>query len=296
MAGIAAIVTIAAGRTAMAWTVPPPRLQLAAPLQPLQVALATDDDDMPTGSVGRYASAPLAASIFAPRLEFAVVPAGPERLALVTPPASVPDLRDAVPLPLSRPKLAYARPDFDMAPPPVATEPRTAVYDIEASIVYMPNGLKLEAHSGYGPFMDDPASMKRKMRGVTPPNVYNLKFREALFHGIKAIRLNPVDDDKMFGRDGILAHSYLLGPSGQSHGCVSFRNYPAFQRAFERGEVDRMVVVARGGSMMAAAFHGRPVNKYVADNSPAVPVAYAPRARAARYADVQVSPSRTDSW
>jgi hypothetical protein len=295
MAGIAAIVTIAAGRTAAAWTAPPPRLQLAAPIQPLKVALAADDD-MPTGSIGRHVSVPLAPSIFAPRLEFAVVPAGRERLALVPPPASVPDLSEAVPLPLSRPKLAYARPDFDMTPPPVATEPRTAVYDIEASTVYMPNGLKLEAHSGYGPFMDDPASMKRKMRGVTPPNTYNLKFREALFHGVKAIRLNPVDDDRMFGRDGILAHSFLLGPSGQSHGCVSFRNYPAFQRAFERGEVDKMVVVARGGVQMAAAFHGRAVTKYVADNSTVAPVAYAPRQRSARYADMQVSSPRMDSW
>jgi hypothetical protein len=295
MAGIAAIVTIAAGRTAAAWTAPPPRLQLAAPLQPLKVALTTDDE-MPTGSIGRDASVPLAASIFAPRLEFAVVPAGRERLALVTPPASVPDLAEAVPLPLSRPKLAYARPDFDVTPPPVATEPRTAVYDIEAHTVYMPSGLKLEAHSGYGPFMDDPASHKRKMRGVTPPNTYNLKFREALFHGVKAIRLNPVDDDRMFGRDGILAHSYLLGPSGQSHGCVSFRNYLAFQRAFERGEVDKMVVVSRGGIQIAAAFHGRPVTRYVADNSPVAPAAYAPRKRAARYADVQVSSPRTDSW
>jgi hypothetical protein len=47
----------------------------------------------------------------------------------------------------------------------------------------------------------------------------------------------------MFGRAGILAHSYMLGPSGQSNGCVSFRNYPAFLSAFLKGEVDRLVVV-----------------------------------------------------
>lgn len=47
----------------------------------------------------------------------------------------------------------------------------------------------------------------------------------------------------MFGRDGILAHSYMLGPSGQSNGCVSFRNYPAFLHAFLKGEVNRLVVV-----------------------------------------------------
>jgi hypothetical protein len=32
----------------------------------------------------------------------------------------------------------------------------------------------------------------------------------------------------MFGRDGLLAHPYMLGPNGQSNGCVSFSDYPAF--------------------------------------------------------------------
>ena len=49
----------------------------------------------------------------------------------------------------------------------------------------------------------------------------------------------------MHGRSGILAHSYLLGPSGQSNGCVSFSDYPAFLDAFLRGEVKRLVVVER---------------------------------------------------
>jgi hypothetical protein len=85
----------------------------------------------------------------------------------------------------------------------------------------------------------------RKNRGATPPNVYNLKLRESLFHGVQAIRMTPVNEDIMFGRDGILAHSYLLGPSGQSNGCVSFKDYPRFLRAFLRGEVNRIVVVKR---------------------------------------------------
>jgi hypothetical protein len=46
-------------------------------------------------------------------------------------------------------------------------------------------------------------------------------------------------------RDGLLAHPYMLGPNGQSNGCVSFSNYPAFPTAFLRGEVDRLVVVQR---------------------------------------------------
>jgi hypothetical protein len=111
--------------------------------------------------------------------------------------------------------------------------------------VYLPNGERLEAHSGLGEMMDDPRFKHLKMRGVTPPNTYNLTLRESLFHGVQAIRLNPVDEKAMFGRAGILAHSYLLGPNGQSNGCISFRDYPRFLRAYLRGEIDRIVVVVR---------------------------------------------------
>jgi hypothetical protein len=69
--------------------------------------------------------------------------------------------------------------------------------------------------------------------------------REQLFHGVRAIRLTPVDEGKMHGRDGMLAHTYMLGPNGQSNGCVSFKNYNAFLQAFLDGEVNRMVVVPR---------------------------------------------------
>jgi hypothetical protein len=126
---------------------------------------------------------------------------------------------------------------------PLDSSSRTAIYDITAGTVYLPGGHRLEAHSGLGSHLDDPRSVSRKMQGPTPPNVYNLTLRERLFHGVRAIRLVPVDDGKMFGRDGILAHSYMLGPNGQSNGCVSFRNYPAFLNAFLKGEVDRLVVV-----------------------------------------------------
>jgi hypothetical protein len=122
-------------------------------------------------------------------------------------------------------------------------ESRTAIYDIVARKVYMPNGRQLEAHSGLGVHMDDPHFINLKGQGPTPPNVYDLTLREELFHGVRAIRLNPVDDGKMFGRDGILAHTYMLGPNGQSNGCVSFNDYDAFLNAFLKGEVERIVVV-----------------------------------------------------
>jgi hypothetical protein len=122
---------------------------------------------------------------------------------------------------------------------------RTAIYDITARTVYLPNGRRLEAHSGLGDHMDDPRYVNATGTGPTPPNVYELKLRETLFHGVRAIRLIPTDSSKMYGRDGILAHSYLLGPNGQSNGCVSFSDYEAFLDAFLRGDVNRLVVVER---------------------------------------------------
>ena len=135
--------------------------------------------------------------------------------------------------------VADASPDVSS----LQADSHTAIYDIAARMVYLPNGRRLEAHSGLGDLMDDPRYINVKARGPTPPNVYNLTLREELFHGVRAIRLNPVDDGKMFGREGMLAHTYMLGPNGQSNGCVSFSDYPAFLNAFLNGEVDRLVVV-----------------------------------------------------
>jgi hypothetical protein len=109
----------------------------------------------------------------------------------------------------------------------------------------MPNGEKLEAHSGLGQHMDNPKYVHLKMRGATPPNTYKLRLRESLFHGVQAIRMIPLRENEMFRRNGILAHSYMLGPNGQSNGCISFKNYPKFLSAFMRGEVDHVTVVAR---------------------------------------------------
>jgi hypothetical protein len=136
----------------------------------------------------------------------------------------------------------------DPAPTDTATNPdmsHTAIYDITAHVVYLPNGRRLEAHSGLGEHMDDLGAVNLRDLGPTPPGVYDLTMREAPFHGIDAIRLNPVDDGKMYGRAGILAHPYMLGPNGQSNGCVSFKDYDAFLAAFRRGEFNRLVVVER---------------------------------------------------
>lgn len=129
---------------------------------------------------------------------------------------------------------------------PVAPYDRnTAVYVITSKRVYLPDGTSLEAHSGLGEYMDNPKFAHLRMRGVTPPHVYTMKMREALFHGVEAIRLNPIGGERaIFGRDGLLAHTYMLGPNGQSNGCVSFKDYRAFLTAFKSGKINRLAVIS----------------------------------------------------
>ncbi|MET0874847.1 MAG: tlde1 domain-containing protein [Pseudolabrys sp.] len=123
---------------------------------------------------------------------------------------------------------------------------QTAVYDIAAKTVYLPDGTKLEAHSGLGSKMDDVRYSHVRMQGVTPPHIYELKPREALFHGVPALRLTPLGgEEKIHNRDGLLAHSYMLGPSGQSNGCVSFKDYYAFLDAYKNKGIRRLAVLAK---------------------------------------------------
>ena len=141
-----------------------------------------------------------------------------------------------------------APPAAKIAPTPapaVSAGGGTAIYDISARTLTLPGGERLEAHSGLGDKIDDPRFVHVRMRGATPPGTYDLTEREALFHGVRAIRLNPVGGSgAVHGRAGLLAHTYMLGPNGQSNGCVSLLDYDRFLQAFLRGEVRRLVVVA----------------------------------------------------
>ncbi len=122
----------------------------------------------------------------------------------------------------------------------------TAVYVITNKTVYLPDGTQLEAHSGLGSKMDDTRYAHVRMQGVTPPHIYELKPREALFHGVPALRLTPIGgEDKIFGRDGLLAHTYMLGGTGQSNGCVSFRDYYAFLDAYKSKGIRKLAVIAK---------------------------------------------------
>ncbi|RWC41094.1 MAG: DUF2778 domain-containing protein [Mesorhizobium sp.] len=135
-----------------------------------------------------------------------------------------------------------------------------AVYDISAGTVYMPDGSRLEAHSGVGAMVDQPRYADQKNRGPTPPNTYNLSLRETRFHGVEALRLTPVDGRNKYNRDGFLAHTYLLrGRYGQSSGCVAFKDYARFLAAYKKGKIKRLVVVPRlnGSPTRVAADNAR---------------------------------------
>jgi hypothetical protein len=183
------------------------------------------------------------------------------------------DNEASVPLPMARPDgmskrapandrttrpperaLAYASPDVgdDEGEIPLVPKRQTspvaragvAIYDISANTVYLPNGERLEAHSGLGKMRDNPRFVHEKNRGPTPPHTYQLTMRESLFHGVEAIRLNPLGGaGNIYDRVGLLAHTYMLGARGDSNGCVSFKDYKRFLAAFKRGDIRQLVVV-----------------------------------------------------
>jgi len=181
-----------------------------------------------------------------PGRRFWARPRGRRQLASLTPT----DLPEVAPPPASHP--AEPTPSAPTVPDTAGQEiplptPGSgfALYDIEGRTLYMPSGEKLEAHSGYGEAMDDIKQVALKMRGPTPPNVYTLRPREALFHGEETLRMTPVGGGKMYGRDGFLVHPFMMGSRGDSNGCVSVKEHAKVLAAYRRGEIKKLVVVAR---------------------------------------------------
>jgi hypothetical protein len=220
----------------------------AAPVAEAQSALEAQD-------VAALAEAMSASRPPSHLAEAAAPPAPPAASRRPEPP---PVVRVAVAKPAPLPKLFDAQPpaaalgyasaedgDSSFAGPSSRYDRWTAVYDVSAHTVYLPNGFRLEAHSGLGGMKDDPRYVGAVNRGATPPDLYQLTPVGQLFHGVAALRLNPVGGVDPFGRTGLLAHTYMLGPRGDSNGCVVFRDYAAFLRAYQNGQIRRLAVVAR---------------------------------------------------
>ena len=230
----------------------------------LGVRGAQDDTWVPTGGLSTLLATrfPSAAHVRLPSIELAMPlplprPEGIARqdlarqgVARTAPVVIEPQVAALPPQPQPQPKLGepgildklFGDPDR-AAKAVLAANPNTALYDIAKRVVYLPDGDKLEAHSGYGQWLDDTESIRRKDVGVTPPNVYAVSFREKPFHGVRALRMKPVGSGNMYGRDGILAHSYLLGDGGASNGCISVRDYDRFLKAYEDGKFNQIIVL-----------------------------------------------------
>ncbi len=86
-----------------------------------------------------------------------------------------------VPLPPTKPKLASLGPTNLGVKPPASEPhpPRTAVYDISAQLVYLPNGERLEAHSGPRRAYGQSDQLAHQDARRPPPNSYRLTLREA---------------------------------------------------------------------------------------------------------------------
>jgi len=191
-------------------------------------------------------------------------PARPNEFASLAPPPAAADRALGPGRSLEQPTLAYAAPETSAVTPaapaktsifslfnpqptrPAGYDDHTAVYDISAKALYLPDGTKIEAHSGLGSYMDDPSHVDERLKGATPPDLYDLQLREAPFHGVTAIRLLPVGGESaIYGRAGLLAHPFMMGDNGDSNGCVSIKDYEAFLKAFQDGKVTRLAVVAK---------------------------------------------------
>jgi hypothetical protein len=223
---------------------------------------AKADEPRPAPSTGvplprsRPAAADLAAASPAPGQALALAqtdaPARPAERSLVQ------KLSD-----LGRVTLASLSPDglFRRKGPDLAAlgyDGQTAVYDITAHAVYLPSGIALEAHSGMGSMRDDLDHVNVPMTGATPPAEYELKPRERTFHGVAALRMTPVEGSDIYGRSGLLVHSYMLGTNGDSNGCVSIKDYDRFLKAYNDGEVNRLIVIP---SLSGATVASRPTQQ-----------------------------------
>jgi Protein of unknown function (DUF2778) len=248
---------------------PPSTFSLAAAASKgdREAQAATQDATQVTASLGDTGVVPLpAASLKPPSLRERVMAKAASAAKLLRSPTRTASLRDGAqpnaaadtqerapsifeklfgkPQPVT---LAYASPEDGSIGLGAAGAGRydryTAVYDISAHMVYLPDGTQLEAHSGLGGRMDDPRYVYERMHGPTPPTLYDLKMREAPFHGVQAIRLVPVEEEGALGRTGLLAHTYMLGSRGDSNGCVSFRDYATFLHAYQSQKIKRLAVV-----------------------------------------------------
>ena len=135
---------------------------------------------------------------------------------------------------------------WKFGPAPISGYDRyTAVYDISARVVYLPDGTRLEAHSGLGAGARQSALRGRARSG--PDAAACLRADAAG----RLLPRRPGDTAQSGRRRRNLWPRRIAGPpvharpNGNSNGCVSFKDYKAFLRAYENGQIKKLAVVAK---------------------------------------------------
>ncbi len=127
----------------------------------------------------------------------------------------------------------------ELAPKPPALnqfDRFTAVYDLMAHTVFLPDGSRLEAHSGLGPLGTIPP-MSWKRTGARRRRM-NMNSRCARACSTACRRCGSIPSAgrmRSMAAPGCSPTPTCWGPDGDSNGCVSFKNYDAFLAAFQSG-------------------------------------------------------------
>lgn len=132
--------------------------------------------------------------------------------------------------------------------------------------------------SGRGDGLNNPEKQYEKNRGVTPEGGYNLSFGHSNRAGIgKYVRMDPIDNSQMRGRDGILMHhgSLASGERG-SLGCITFKTPQQRDQIFDyirRNNIGKMWVFDSGNHNRLTTFYSqRPAEAHYERAGPLPPL------------------------
>ena len=90
-----------------------------------------------------------------------------------------------------------------------------------------------------------PRKVNERMRGPTPPATYALSPREDSVPRRRRPAADPDRQQRLSAAPACSPIPTCWGRTATSNGCVSFRDYDAFLRAFRSGEITKLVVVSR---------------------------------------------------
>ena len=120
----------------------------------------------------------------------------------------------------------------------------TAVYDISARVVYLPDGTSSKPIRAWGTPSTIRATKRARSRPDAAPSL-PVGAPRRLVPRRSGPAPQPDRGRRSLRPAGLLAHPFMLGPNGDSNGCVSFRDYEAFLKAYENGQINKLAVVTR---------------------------------------------------